>query len=80
MVCHLFPKAGIVKLVGGFDVLPGLVVEAREMYENDESRREKDGFALYKTRPGLYGDTQPVNILVEPEKVRAMRSFREFTV
>lgn len=79
MVCHLFAKVEVVKLVGGFAALPGLVVDAREMYENDESRREKDGFALYKTRPGLYGDTQPVNALVEPDKMYAMKSFKEFT-
>lgn len=57
MTCQLFAKVEVVKLVGGFDALPGLVVEAREMYENEENCRQKDGFALYKTLPGLYGNT-----------------------
>lgn len=80
MVCHMFAKVEVVKFVGGFQVLPGLVLEARDMFENQESCREKNGFALFKTAPGLYGNTQPVNALVDPDKIRMMKSFREFTV
>ena len=78
MVCQMFAKSDIVKLVGGKQALPCLVQESYEMYLRGESRKQKDGFALYLTPKYRCGGTEPVNVLIAPEEVKATAGYREF--